>query len=55
MPVYEPYFEEAALEWFIELDYRKVSGYTIASAPDGLTPQRANYKQHHQILNPNRP
>jgi len=45
MPVYESHFEEAALDWFAELGYRKVSGYDIAPAPDGATPERANYKQ----------
>lgn len=45
MPVYESHFEEAALDWFTELGYQKISGYDIAPAPDGVTPERANYKQ----------
>jgi type I restriction enzyme, R subunit len=45
MPVYESHFEEAALDWFAELGYQKVSGYDIAPVPDGVTPERANYKQ----------
>ena len=45
MPVYESYFEEAALDWFAELGYQKTSDYEIAPAPDGKTPERENYKQ----------
>ena len=45
MPVYESHFEEAALDWFADLGYQKISGYDIAPAPDGSTPERANYRQ----------
>lgn len=45
MPIYESHFEEAALEWFAELGYQKISGYDIAPAPDGVRPERENYKQ----------
>ena len=30
MPVYESHFEEAALDWLIELGYQKICGYDIA-------------------------
>ena len=45
MPIYESHFEEAALDWFAELGYQKLSGYDIAPAPDGITPEREDYKQ----------
>ncbi|HMY74931.1 MAG TPA: type I restriction endonuclease subunit R, partial [Blastocatellia bacterium] len=45
MPVYESHFEEAALDWFADLGYQKISGYDIAPAPDGVTPERDSYKQ----------
>ena len=45
MPVYESHFEEAALDWFAELGYQKISGYDIAPAPDGSAPERENYRQ----------
>jgi len=45
MPVYESHFEEAALDWLAELGYQKISGDDIAPAPDGIMPERANYKQ----------
>ncbi len=45
MPVYESHFEEAALDWFVELGYQRVLGYDIAPAPDGVTPERNNYRQ----------
>ncbi len=45
MPIYESHFEEAALGWFLDLGYQKISGYDIAPAPDGSTPERANYRQ----------
>ena len=45
MPVYESHFEEAALDWFVELGYQRVSGYDIAPAPDGSAPEREHYRQ----------
>ncbi len=45
MPIYESHFEEAALDWFAELGYRKISGYDIAPAPDGVAPEREDYRQ----------
>ncbi len=45
MPIYESHFEEAALDWLVDLGYQKISGYDIAPAPDGITPERANYRQ----------
>jgi type I restriction enzyme R subunit len=43
MIVVEDQLEQAALDWFVELGYRKVSGYDIA--PDGATPERQDFRQ----------
>ncbi len=45
MPIYESHLEEAALDWFAEPGYQKISGYEIAPAPDGVTPERDDYRQ----------
>lgn len=45
MPIYESHFEEAALDWLVDLGHQKISGYDIAPAPDGIAPERANYRQ----------
>jgi type I restriction enzyme R subunit len=43
MSIREDHLEQAALGWFVELGYRKVSGYDIA--PDGETPERQDFRQ----------
>ncbi len=45
MSIREDHLEQAALRWFAELGYQTLSGYTIAPAPDGITPERDNYRQ----------
>lgn len=45
MSITESILEEAALKWFSDLGYQSISGYDIAPAPDGVTPERDNYRQ----------
>ena len=45
MSIREDHLEQAALRWFAELGYQTLSGYQIAPAPDGITPERENYRQ----------
>jgi type I restriction enzyme R subunit len=45
MSITENILEEATLKWFAELGYQTISGYDIAPAPDGITPERDNYRQ----------
>jgi type I restriction enzyme R subunit len=43
MIVVEDHLEQAALDWFVELGYKKVSGYDLA--PDGPAPERTDFRQ----------
>ncbi len=45
MKINEDLFEQSALDWFVDLGYQRISGYDIAPAPDGSTPERENYRQ----------
>jgi type I restriction enzyme R subunit len=41
----EDQLEQAALDWFRELGYQAVFGPDIAPPPDGVAPERDNYRQ----------
>ncbi|MGA9771412.1 MAG: type I restriction endonuclease subunit R [Blastocatellia bacterium] len=45
MSINEDIFEQASLKWFSELGYLTLSGYYIAPAPDGIAPEREDYRQ----------
>lgn len=45
MPIIEDHLEQTVLDWLRELGYGYECGYDIAPAPDGLRPERENYRQ----------
>lgn len=45
MPIIEDHLEQSVLDWLRELGYGYECGYDIAPAPDGLRPERENYRQ----------